>query len=344
MAPRPGGSAPAGHIRRAVGMQALARFLEPRGVDVARWRRSAGLDRLDLEDPELRLPGAVAREAWRLAAEAMADEAIAIHVVEARPADVADALDYAFRASASLREALGQVARYTRLHHDRIDLRLVPEGDGSRLTATVAETHVVNRYQAEFFCASLLRLARDTCDPVLVPVEVSFAHAAPASAAEHRRFFGCPVRFEQPVIGVLFADADLGRPMHGADPTLAALLGRQLDELVERLPLDESVSARARRVIEDDLASGNVSIDRVARQLAMSARTLARRLEAEGTSFRFLIDSVRKETAVRHLRNRRMDLMEVAFLLGYSESSAFARSFKRWTRRTPAEFRRQALA
>ncbi|HVO12711.1 MAG TPA: hypothetical protein VMX54_18340 [Vicinamibacteria bacterium] len=85
---------------------------------------------------------------------------------------------------------------------------------------------------------------------------------------------------------------DFGRPMHGAAPALAVLLGRRLDGLVEDLPLGESVSARVRHVIKDDLASASVSVERVARQLAMSARTLARRLEPDGTSLvPFLIPS-----------------------------------------------------
>jgi len=344
VAPQAAGSA-AGHIARSVGLRALLSFLVSRGVDVAGIRKSAGLDGVDVEKLDGRLPVAATREAWRLAAQATADEAIAVHVVEARPRERPDALDYAFRASPTLRDALAQVVRYARLVYDRLDLSLVPASgnDGARLTVTSPAIHQVNRYHIEFFMADLLRLARDTCDSGLVPLEVSFAHAAPASLDAHRRFFGCPVRFEQPVIGLLFANADLGRPMLGADPALAALLGRQLARLVERLPLAESVSARVREVIEDDLAAANVSIDRVARQLAMSVRTLGRRLDAEGTTFRGLLDAVRKEAAVRHLRDRRVELAEVAFLLGYSEASAFHRSFRRWTGRTPVEFRRKAL-
>jgi len=324
-------------------MQALLRYLESRGMDVASIRKGAGLDEVDLEGPEVRLPGVVTREAWRLAAEATADEAIGIHVAEARPRDVADALDYAFRASATLRDALGQLVRYARLVHDRVTLRLVTESDGAWLTGTLPPGDVVNRYQVESFAADLLRLARDTCDPGLAPREVSFAHPPPASLDEYTRFFACPVRFEQAVIGMLIAAADLDRPMHGADPALVALLGRQLDRLLEALPAAESVSARAALVVKDDLASASVSVERVARQMAMSVRTLARRLEAEGTSFRRLVDVVRKEAAISHLRNRRMELTEIAFLLGYSESSAFHRSFRRWTGLTPVEFRRQAL-
>ncbi len=327
----------------AWGMRVLMRYLEERGVDTAPIRRRAALEGVDLTHPEQRLPEGVPREVWRLAAEATGDEAIGVHVAEARTPAALDVLEYAFRASPTLGDALGQVARYARVMHDRVTIRLAPEGGGARLTGSVPPGHPVNRYQTEFFLATWLRLARDTCHSDMAPLDASFAHPPPARLDEHRRFFACPLRFEQPVIGLLIARADLARPMRGADVALAALLGRQLDKLLVGVREDPSVSARARLLVKDDLPSGRVSVDRVAGQLAMSVRTFARRLESEGTSFRQLLDSVRQDLAVAHLRDPRMELAEIAFLLGYSESSAFHRSFKRWTGRTPLDFRCQAL-
>jgi AraC-like DNA-binding protein len=297
---------------------------------------------VDLDHPERRLPEGFPREVWRLAAEATGDEAIAIHVAEAWTRPVADVLEYAFRASSTLGDALGQVVRYARIMHDRIVVRLEAQGDDVILTGSVPPRHPVNRYQAEIFLALWLRLARDTCAPDLAPRDARFPHSAPANPDEHRRFFACPVLFEQPVVGLRMAGADLRRPMRGADPALAALLARQLDTLLVSVPVDPSISARLRLLVKDELPSGGVSIDRVARQLAMSVRTLSRRLDSEGTSFRRLLDSVRQELAVAYLRNPGLELAEIAFLLGYSESSAFHRSFRRWTGRTPLEFRREA--
>ena len=326
------------------GARVLMSYLEKRGVDTAPLRSQAGLGAVDLSHPEQRLPEAVPREMWRLAAKATGDEAIGIHVAEARTPAAFDVLEYAFRASPTLGDALAQVARYARVMHDRVTVRLEPEGDGVWLTGTVPPAHPVNRYQTEFFFATWLRLARDTCRPDLAPLDASFAHAAPSRLDEHQRFFACPLFFDQPILGLLMAKADLGLPMRGADPTLAALVGRQLDKMLVSLPSHPPVSSRARLLVKDDLPSGRVSVDRVAGQLAMSVRTLSRRLEGEGTTFRHLLDSVRHEIAVAHLKDPRVELAEIAFLLGYSESSAFHRSFKRWTGRTPLDFRREALA
>ena len=342
MVPREADRSPPGNATVvAWGMRVLMGYLETCGVDAAAIRSQAGLEGVDLGHPERRLPESVPREVWRLAAEATGDDAIGIHVAEARTPAAADVLEYAFRASPTLGDAFGQVVRYARVMHDRIDLRLAPEGVGVRLTARVPPSHPVNRYQSEFFLATWLRLARDTCAPDIAPLDARFAHSAPARLDEHRRFFVCPLLFEQPVMGLLMARADLDRPMRGADLALTALLGRQLEKLLSSVPAGPSVCARVRLLVRDDLPSGSTSVDRVARQLAMSARTLSRRLEAEGTSFRDVLDSVRLELAVGYLREPAVELAEVAFLLGYSESSAFHRWFKRRTGRTPLELRRE---
>ena len=336
-------SAPAGHATVvAWGLRVLMGYLEERGVDPASIRRRAGLGGVDLAHPERRLSEKIAREAWTLAAEATGDEAIGIHVAEARTPAAVDVLEYVFRASPTLGDALGQVVRYARVMHERFALRLEPQGDGVRLAGTVPPGHPVSRYQAEFFFATWLRLARDAGQPGLAPLDASFAHPPPARLDEHRRFFTCPLRFDQPVVGLLIARADLDAPMREADPALAAILRRPLDKLLGTLAASPSVSARVRALVRDDLASGRVSIERAAGQLAMSVRTLSRRLEDEDTTFRRLVDSVRHELAVACLQDSRLELAEIAFLLGYSESTAFHRAFKRRTGLTPLEFRRRA--
>jgi len=71
----------------------------------------------------------------------------------------------------------------------------------------------------------------------------------------------------------------------------------------------------------------------------MGERTLRRRLRQEGVTFRGVLDATRAELAQSCLRDHRVTIAEVAFLLGFSEPSAFLRAFKRWTGRTPAAFR-----
>jgi AraC-like DNA-binding protein len=124
------------------------------------------------------------------------------------------------------------------------------------------------------------------------------------------------------------------------NPTIG-VLERHAKEIIACLAAGDNVIIETRRVIMSRIAQGETEIQSVARCLATSARTLQRRLSAAGTSYQELLDSTRCEAASRYLQDRRLSISEVAYLLGYSEPSAFHRAFKRWNGLTPQEFRQQ---
>ncbi len=96
-----------------------------------------------------------------------------------------------------------------------------------------------------------------------------------------------------------------------------------------------------RRVLASHIACGNTDIAVIARKLAISPRTLQRRLATHGVSYQILLEETRKEAAGRHLARSRLAICEIAFLLGYSEPAPFYRAFKRWYGMTPQTFRAQ---
>ena len=100
------------------------------------------------------------------------------------------------------------------------------------------------------------------------------------------------------------------------------------------------MSREVQRALTRDVLSGDVRIGTIARALAMSGRTLQRRLAAEGVSFQELLDDARKDAAARYLRERTLSACEVAYLVGYSEPAPFHRAFKRWYGTTPELFRK----
>jgi len=102
----------------------------------------------------------------------------------------------------------------------------------------------------------------------------------------------------------------------------------------------DRITEKVKAVIIDQLPSGNVTDENVARALYMSSRKLQRQLQSDGTTFNALLNEIRQDLAQKYLREQDTSMTEIAFLLGFSESSAFSRAFKRWMGVTPTQYRK----
>ncbi len=317
---------------------ALARLralgLDPRPILLA-----AGADPSLVENSEARLPHALLLSVWREAAERSGDSAFGLHAAEGIRPGAFDVLDYAFRLSATLGEGLERLVRYHRLVHDTAALSLRLEGNAACLDHAVpADPGLMPVHIAEFTVFTWLVISRQATGLDFAPLQVNFRHFAPSDRREHERLFRAPVRFSQPSNSLVIERALLDAPLVRSDPGLCDILERNIEEALGRLPVFQGLSGRARHQLAGMLSS-NASAEDVARQLNMSRSTMHRQLQREGTTFKQLLEGLRRELATRYLAEKRMAIAEVAFLLGFSETSAFHRAFKRWQGMTPVEFR-----
>jgi AraC-like DNA-binding protein len=317
----------------------LVAWVDKQGFDGTSIRRLPGL--ADLTDPDIRVPEASVESAWRLAATMTADSAIGVHVAESLARGALDLVEYAFRSSATLAAGLERLARYGRVISDRVAARMEARGEGLLLLVRDTGGTTLHPGRAEFAVAAALKFARESTGADIAPLQVCFAHAAPEDTSEHRRFFRRPVRFGVGSNSMILSAVDAARPMQAADEALASIVRRRLDKiLVERdLPSAGSLSGRVRRMMVEHLGETTLTPETVARNIAVSRRTLSRRLADEGTSFRDILDDVRREFACALLQDRSLSIADVAFFLQYSEPAAFNRSFRRWTGQTPRGFR-----
>jgi AraC-like DNA-binding protein len=269
------------------------------------------------------------------------DDAIGIHVAESLPRGALDLVEYAFRASSSLEAGLARLARYGRVLSDRAVARA--EADGQRLTLVLEDAGRTPLHpgRVEFALATAVKLSREATGVYVVPLDVCFAHRAPADVAAHRRFFGVSVRFGAGANALVLAHADAMRPLVDADEALTTIVRRRLEKvLAERAPSNAaSFSAQLRTLVLECFGTAALTPDLLARRLAVSRRTLSRRLAAEGSSFREILDSVRAELAQALLKDPGLSISDIAFFLDYSEPAAFHRSFRRWTGLTPRAYR-----
>jgi len=170
------------------------------------------------------------------------------------------------------------------------------------------------------------------------PLEARFSYPAPAHAEEYERILRVPIRFEAGEDGVLFPISMMDSSNPSADAALRQLLERYAADQLAKIQTHARFSERVRATILSMLPLGALTADAVAAQFSMSNRTLRRRLQEEDTSYQEILDDVRAELACRYLAKEKRGIDEVAFLLGFSDPSAFTKAFRRWTGQTPADY------
>lgn len=302
----------------------------------------AGLTRAALADPERRIPLAKWIALLEGAAERLGDPCFGLHFGAAFDPAAYGALGYVVLNSPTVGVALDNVSRYLGVHRDATELALKIEG---RTARTVYRVHSLNidlgRQDAELAVARLFNALRVAIGGDWSPDAVWFTHSPPADEAEHRRVFGAPVHFHRPTNSLVFERAFLDHPIANADPRLYRILERHIDDALARMPAGDDLIDRVRELVARSLGSGIPTINEVAATLGMGTRTLQRRLQAAGLDYSEVVDSVRRRLALDWIDRQAMTATEIAFLLGYSESSAFSRAFRRWTGDSPGAYRRR---
>jgi AraC-like DNA-binding protein len=232
--------------------------------------------------------------------------------------------------------------RYLHVHNGAAKLSVsIENGRGYVRYLSNGLDEQTSRQYNEHAMTVLLNTIRLMIGSQWTPQEVHFPHQAPDQTTEHIRVFRAPVLFGCETNAFIIGHEILERQVPGADPRLYQILQRYLEQALADIPLEDKVLASVRKAIAETMGEGDPSLTRVGKHLALSPRTLQRRLEERGTKFNNLMDDTRRRFAIGYLKGDDHTLTQIAFLLGYSEVSAFNRAFKRWTGSTPSNYRRK---
>lgn len=309
------------------------------GADVEKVLGTVGVDPATLADADARVPHQVAVGLWGLAAEVTGIPSFGLRVVEAMDLSTFDVQIYAFLSSANLEQGVERIVRYQRLNHDAAIVELVDLGTQVSYRHRLPGGHRLPPAAAQFVMGASVKAIQTAMGEAAAIDAVRFQHSQPEDLEDYERVLGVPCEFGSEFNEVVFPASLLEQPHVKADPGLAIVLDRHAQGLLDALPKVNSLADRVRTLLAKELQGGNPSAAHIAEALHMSARTLARRLTDEGTSHKVLLSELRAELAKRYLGDASLSVGEVAFLLGFSEPSAFHRAFKRWTGTTPASFR-----
>jgi AraC-like DNA-binding protein len=319
-------------------------YLENEGFDRRTFLDRVGIPQSALLDTQKRFPKRRFQALWQAASEATGDPAIALRVSTMVKPNTLGIIGYLALASESRRNAFELVKGLTPLLWEDVDCDLESGGEVALIRCRTGSGPQASHFTTEYAIGLTVTMSRVLGAGRSDPLEARFSYSAPAYADEYERILRLPVRFDAGEDGVLFPISMMDSLNPSADATLRQLLERYAADQLAKIPTGARFSQRVRACILSMLPLGSLTADTVAAQFSMSSRTLRRRLREEATSYQEILDDVRAELARHYLAKEKRGIDEVAFLLGFSDPSAFTKAFRRWTQQTPADFVRATFS
>ncbi len=319
--------------------QTLFALLTEKGESVPQMLSSLGIDPLIVLQPMARLPEKdylnVLREAQRI----IQDPALGLHLGEVIRPGTFSLVGYTAMSSETLGKAFEKIARYKKLMGES-NLQVEHRAEKSIMTYQVASEAMSGGLRQSFVEASLSFLfsfGRWLTQREWQPESVAFEFPEPEYGEEFRRIFKAPVQFECHHNELVLHRDLWDLPVYAASPGVQTVFETQADRLLNELEGTGFVD-QVQHVLKDLLQGEIPSIEKVAKRLGMSSRTLQRHLQEEGVSFQEVLAEIQKQLAMEYIHQHKLEMGEVSYLLGFADVSSFYRAFKRWTGMAPVAF------
>jgi AraC-like DNA-binding protein len=275
------------------------------------------------------------------AAKLIGDDRLGFHLAMETDTRELGIIHYILSASNSALDAAKNLSRYHHLVNTTTSL-VLEDGDRHVTIDTTFRPGLegFEKQIAEWGTTAFLAELRRLTNSNMVPQRLTFVHRRGSEVREFEDFFGCQIRFGANRQSIVFAKKDLVLPIHSADPHLLNILKAFCEDALSRrtMPLTP-VRSRVERTLLEVMPKGEATVPNVAKVLAMSPRSLERRLNEEGTSYTAVLSELRRELALQYLGDKTLGIGQIAWLLGYSEVTSFNHAFRRWTSRSPKNVR-----
>lgn len=244
--------------------------------------------------------------------------------------------------STDVGSALNCLRRYFHLNVRGATVTLEADGSSAVLCYTAYQSGAQAAEQVgDGAVAILFNILRELCGPGWKPIEVRFTRLADDDIHPHRSFFKAPLSFGSRQNAVVFDGKWLNHRMPVSDSELRRFLQFQIDQ-IEAQQADD-FPEQVRSVLGTAILSGRTASNEIAVLFSMHSRTLSRRLAAHGTSFQVLLDETRFTLAKQLLGSSKSEIKQIAETLAFADASSFIRTFKRWSGKTPAQWRDNKL-
>jgi len=248
---------------------------------------------------------------------------------------------YVIASSERFADSLLNASRYCMIMNEGVRLQMRQDERTVSITLDYVDIErQSDRHQIEFWLVTMVRICRQVTDTRLALRHLRIRHRRNETPAEFRSFFGCDVEFGADRDEIVLPASAASLPIVGRDNYLNDLLRQYAEAALANRPKERATLRSAvEGVLPQLLPHAKASTAIVAKQLAMSTRTLSRKLREEGVAFTTILDETRAALAKKYLAERDLPVSQIAWLLGFREVSSFTHAFKRWTSMTPQQFR-----
>jgi AraC-like DNA-binding protein len=322
----------------------MVRAAEACGVDAQDVLARAGVPHDLLLDPDGRIPAPSALAVWEELRARTGNPTLQLIAPMALPVGAYRVLEYLVGASATVGAGVQRFARFFGIINPQIALTVEANERGAWVAAALTTGQAVPAVYVDYLFAALIGRLRAYFRPQLRLAGVDLRQPTPADVGPYRDVFRTDVRFGTDADRIHFSADEWRTPLETSDPTLAQVLETRARMRLERLTdSEDDLDPELRRAIIGALPEG-ARVREVARALHMSVRTLQRKLDKSGTSYRAAVDALRSELACQYLTDKTVSISEIALLLGFSDQSTFHRAFERWTGDAPGRWRKKRHA
>lgn len=319
-------------------LRALVRFAEGRGLAVEPLIADARIDRAMLDDPQARLPAPAADGLFGRIIEASGDPLLHLRMAPEIPQGAFQVIDFLASSAGTIGEGYAALARYFCIVHQSVSFEIEHEGGEHRFVHRVGRGGGDGSFAMAISAPRFVALA----GPEAAPRRTELVRPSLGDPALARRLFGEHVVYNAPRDMLVFDDRQWALPQSSGNRMLNAVLEQHAAHLHADLAVPATLADRVAAELRRLLGQGHTELRHAARRLGMSPRTLQRRLRADGVAFQTLLDETRRDLAERYLSDASLTVLEVGFMLGYADESAFHRAFRRWHDQSPGEWRQRA--
>jgi AraC-like DNA-binding protein len=319
-------------------------YLRSLDVDIDAFLRSLGVAPESVRLPDAYIPVETYLLIQDKAAEYVNDPYFGLHMGEYAEAGSWSILGYMMMNCKTLGEAFEKSGRYSRIIGNLIEGR--GEWHINKIKViffTPPHAPKMSRHCFEATLSSSVRMLRTLTGKQIDPLEVRFSYPPPESNAEYARIFRCPVLFGQKEISMTAKASIANTPILMANPALLAHFEKYAQDFLAEMERKDATTCAVTRIVLARLDDETLSIEKVAKEMSVSVRTLQKRLEEEGIVFSDLLRDIRQRLAKKYLREN-YSVEQITYLLGFSEPSVFRKAFKKWSGVTPREYREQSFS